>query len=115
MGSELASQLAYEVMAYLERERDLQERAGEALKMLRTAYEVITAEFTSGSYPEYGTTTNTSESKKRNFYTTVRRPNFPPNVADTLVLHYADKNVEGIDEFLKMAAKYDALRRPCHG
>ena len=48
-GDELASELADAVMASIEREWNLlgsEERAGEALKMLRTAYEVITAELT---------------------------------------------------------------------
>ncbi|HET8887771.1 MAG TPA: hypothetical protein VFQ41_02635 [Candidatus Angelobacter sp.] len=108
-GDELASDLAYKVMASIERERNLQERAGEALKMLRTAYEVITAELTPYSDPGYGINTYRGVPEEMNLHAAVRRSNFPSNLTDALVLRYAGKKVEGVDEFLKSAAKYEDL------
>jgi hypothetical protein len=106
-GDELAFDLTLAVMASIERERDLQERAGEALKMLQTTYEVITAELTPYSHPEYGTYRGAPE--EMNLHAAVRRSNFPSNVIDTLVLRYANKEVKGVYEFLKSAAKYEDL------
>jgi hypothetical protein len=111
-GDELASQLTYAVMASIEREWDLlglEAHAGEALKTLRTAYEVITAELTPYLQREYGTYAYFDALKEIDLHATVRRPNFPSNVTDALVLRYADKKVEGVDAFLKSAAKYEDL------
>ena len=44
-----------------------------------------------------------------NLLAAVRKSNFLPNLTDALVLRYADKKVEGVDEFLKSAAKYEDL------
>jgi hypothetical protein len=112
-GDELASELVGEVMRSIEREWNLlgsEERAGEALKTLRTAYEVITAEITPYLIqPEYGTYAYFDALEELDLHATMRRSNFPSNVTDALVLHYADKKVEGVDEFLKSAAKYEDL------
>jgi hypothetical protein len=59
-GNGLAEQLTDSVMRLIEREWNLlgsDERAGEALQKLRTAYEVVTAELTPYHHPEYGTAT----------------------------------------------------------
>jgi hypothetical protein len=99
-GEEMAYNLGFLVMRSIEPEWNLlgsEERAGEALKTLRTAYEVVTADLTPDALGEM------------NLYATVRKSNFPANVTDALVLRYADKKVEGVDEFLKSAAKYEGL------
>ena len=111
-GDELASELTGEVMRSIEREWNLlgsEEHAGEALKTLRTAYEVITAELTPYLHREYGTYAYFDALEEIDLHATVRRSNFPSNVTDALVLRYADKKVEGVDEFLKSAAKYEDL------
>lgn len=111
-GDELASQLTFAVMASIEWEWNLlgaEEHAGEALKMLRTAYEVITAELTPYSDSQYGTFAYFDALKETDLQATIRRSNFPSNLADALVLRYADKKIEGVDEFLKSAAKYEDL------
>jgi hypothetical protein len=109
MGDELASEVAAAVMNSIERERNLQERWGEALQMLRTTYEVITAELMTYGYLQYGINTYRGAPDEMNLHAVVRRSNFPSNVTDTLVLRYADKKAEGVDEFLKSAAKYEDL------
>ena len=110
-GDELASYLAFLVMGSIEREWNLlaEERAGDALKTLRTAYEVITAELTPYLLREYGTYAYLDALEEIDLHATVRRYSFPPNVTDALVLRYADKKVEGVDAFLKSAANYEDL------
>jgi hypothetical protein len=111
-GDGLASQLTDAVMQSIEREWNLlgsDERAGEALRTLRTVYEVVTAELTPYHHPEYGTATYKGEPEEMNLHASVRKPTFPPNVTDALVLRYASGKVEGVDEFLKSADKYESL------
>jgi hypothetical protein len=112
-GDELASELTFAVMNSIKREWNLlgsEDRAGDALKMLRTAYEVITAEITPYLIrPEYGTYLYFDALQEIDLHATIRRSNFPSNVTDTLVLRYADEKVKGVDEFLKSAAKYEDL------
>jgi hypothetical protein len=111
-GDELASELAAAVMISIEPEWNLlgsEEPAGEALKTLRTAYEVIKAGLTPYLLPEYGTYTYSGAPEEMNLLATVRKSNFPANLTDALVLRYADKKVEGVDAFLKSAAKYEDL------
>ena len=108
----LASQLTFAVMASIEWEWNLlgaEEHAGETLKKLRTAYEVITAELTPYSDSQYGTFAYFDALEETNLQARIRRSNFPSNLADALVLRYADKKIEGVDEFLKSAAKYEDL------
>jgi len=85
------------------------ERAGEALQKLRTAYEVVTAELTPYHHPEYGTATYKGEPEEMNLHASVRKDTFPSNVTYALVLHYANGNVEGVDEFLQSADRYEKL------
>ncbi len=112
-GDELASEITSAVINSIEREWNLlgsEERAGEALKMLRTAYEIITAEITPYLIePEYGTYDYFDALQEIDLHATIRRSNFPSNVTDTLVLRYADEKVKGVDEFLKSGAKYEDL------
>ena len=104
-GDGLAPQLTDAVMRSIEREWNLlgsDERAGEALRMLRTAYEVVTAELTPYHHPEYGTATYKGEPEEMNLHASVRKSSSPPNVTDALVLRYAKGKVEGVDGFLKV-------------
>jgi hypothetical protein len=111
-GGEMAHDLGFLVMGSIEREWNLlgsEERAGDALKMLRTAYEVITAELTPYHRPGYGIYAYFDALEETDLHATVRKSNFPSNLTDALILRYADKKVEGVDEFLKSAAKYEGL------
>ena len=111
-GNGLAEQLTDSVMRLIEREWNLlgsDERAGEALQKLRTAYEVVTAELTPYHHPEYGTATYKGEPEEMNLHASVRKDTFPPNVTYALVLRYANGKVEGVDEFLQSADKYEKL------
>ncbi|MGC1648891.1 MAG: WG repeat-containing protein [Candidatus Sulfotelmatobacter sp.] len=111
-GNGLAEQLTDSVMRLIEREWNLlgsDERAGEALQKLRTAYEVVTAKLTPYHHPEYGTATYKGEPEEMNLHASVRKDTFPPNVTYALVLRYANGKVEGVDEFLQSADKYEKL------
>jgi hypothetical protein len=111
-GNGLAEQLTDSVMRLIEREWNLlgsDERAGEALQKLRTAYEVVTAELTPYHHPEYGTATYKGEPEEMNLHASVRKDTFPPNVTYALVLRYGNGKVEGVDEFLQSADKYEKL------
>ena len=111
-GDGLAEQLTDSVMRLIEREWTLlgsDERAGEALKKLRTAYEVVTAELTPYHHPEYGTATYKGEPEEMNLHASMRKDTFPPNVTYALVLRYANGKVEGVDDFLQSADKYEKL------
>jgi hypothetical protein len=111
-GDELGSQLTDAVMQSIEREWNLlgsNERAGEALRTLRTAYDVVTAELTPYHHPEYGTATYKGEPEEMNLHASVRKSTFPPNVTDALVLRYANGKVDGVHEFLESAGKYESL------
>lgn len=111
-GEEMAYSLGLRVMRSIEPEWNLlgsEERAGEALKALRTSYEVITAELTPYLESQYGIYAYFDALEETDLHATIRRSNFPSNVTDTLVLRYADEKVEGVDAFLKSAAKYEDL------
>lgn len=111
-GNGLAEQLTESVMRSIEREWNLlgsDERAGQALEKLRTTYEVVTAELTPYHHPEYGTATYKGEPEEMNLHASVRKDTFPPNVDYALVLRYANGKVEGVDEFLHSAQKYEKL------
>ncbi len=111
-GYGLAEQLTDAVMRSIEREWNLlgsDERAGDALKKLRTTYEVVTAELTPYHHPEYGTAIYKGESEETNLHVSARKDTFPPNVDYALVLRYAKGKVEGVEEFLQSAEKYEKL------
>jgi hypothetical protein len=111
-GSSVAEQLADAVMRDIERDWKLvgvDDRAGDALQKLRSGYEVIAAELTPYHHPEYGTATYKGEPEEMNLHASVRKSTFPPNVTVGLVLRYTNGKVEGVDEFLQSAAKYEKL------
>lgn len=103
-GDKLATDLAREVMISVERE---EVRTGEALNMLRMVYDVVAASVTPYLDREYEI--HSSEPKEMYLHAAVRKSNFPSNVTDALVLHYVNEKVEGVDEFLESAAKYEDL------
>lgn len=111
-GAGLASRLAEAVLSSIETEWNLlgsDERAGEALRALRITYNVIEAEITPYHHPDYGTATYKGEPEEMNLHATLHRPSLPPNVTDALVLRYVNGKVEGVEQFLKSAAKYEEL------
>jgi len=111
-GDDFLAELVDAVMRSIETEWNLrgsEERAGDALRALRRSYDVTAAEIGPWHHPEYGTATYKGEPEEMNVHVTVRKSTFPPNVSDALVLRYVKGNVEGVEEFLKAAGKYEDL------
>jgi hypothetical protein len=104
--------LAKTVMSYIDADwklLDAGKRAETALTEIRRKYSIERAEINPYHHPEYGTATYKGEPEEMNLHATVRKPTFPPNVTDALVLRYVKGEVEGIPEFLKKAQKYEDL------
>ena len=111
-GPELAEQLTRAVMDWIETEwnlRGAEEMVGGALADLRRAYQVKEAEITPWHHPEYGTATYQGEPEEMNLHATLRKPDFPSNVVDAVVLRKKDGEVEGIDAFLQSGGRYEKL------
>jgi hypothetical protein len=113
-GDDLSSELTEAVMRLIKRDWNLlgsDEHAGDALRSLRTAYEVVTAEINPYHHPEYGNATykNLGERGEMNLHISLHKPTFPANVTDAVVLRYENEKVEGVDDFLKSAGKYEEL------
>jgi hypothetical protein len=111
-GPDLAEQLTKALINSIETEwnlRGTEEMAGDSLKQLRQKYEVVSAEITPYHHPEYGTATYKKEPEERNLHVSLRKTEFPPNVADATVLKVNHGNVEGVDQFLANAWKYEKL------
>jgi len=111
-GDGLLEELTDSVMRSIEVEWNLrgsQDSAGGALDAIRRSYEVTEANINPFHHPEYGTETYKHEPEEKNLHASVRKPIFPPHVSDALVLQYAHGEVEGVEEFLKTAGKYEDL------
>ena len=111
-GSDLPEQLTKAVMNSIETEWNIkgtEEMVGDALAELRAKYQLVAAEITPYHHPEYGTATYKGEPEENNLHALLRKPHFPPNVVDAVVLRDNRGKVEGIDAFLANAAKYESL------
>jgi len=111
-GDDFARELADAVMRSIETEWNLrgsEDHAGDAMRTLRSRYEVIASEITPSHRPEYGTATSKGEAEEMNLHATLRKSTFPPNVTDALVLRYVKGEVEGVEEFLRTVGEYEDL------
>ncbi|HEX2918093.1 MAG TPA: WG repeat-containing protein, partial [Edaphobacter sp.] len=111
-GAELAQQLTDAVMSSIEREWNLrgsEELVGADLSTLRSRYQVITAEINPWHNVAYGTATYKGEPEEKNLHIMLRKSSFPPNVFDNVVLKDASGHIDGIQQFLDTAGKYEDL------
>ena len=111
-GSDLAEQLTKALVNSIETEWNLkgtEEMVGDSLTQLRQKYQVVSAEIMPYHHPEYGTATYKKEPEENNLHVSLRKADFPLNVADAAVLKVNHGNVEGVDEFLANAGKYEEL------
>lgn len=111
-GSDLPEQLTKAVMNSIETEwniRGAEEMVGDALAQLRKKYKLVAAEITPYHHPEYGTATYKGEPEEKNLHALLRKPEFPSNLVDAVVLRDDRGKVEGIDTFLARGAQYEAL------
>lgn len=111
-GSTLAYELLETAKRSVEREWNLlgsEDRAGDALAVLRTRYEVVASEINPYHHREYGTATYKGEPEQVNLHATLRKSSFPPSVSVALVLQQVQGKVQGIERFLASAEKYEDL------
>jgi hypothetical protein len=111
-GGDLLEELVEAVMNSIETEWNLrgsEDRAGDALDALRRTYAVVESEINPWHSEEYGTATYKGEAEEMNLHATIRRSTFPPNVYDALVLRFTKGEVEGVEEFLRTAGKYEDM------
>ena len=111
-GSDLPEQLTKAIMNSIETEWNIngtEEMVGDALAQLRTKYKLVAAEITPYHHPEYGTATYKGEPEEKNLHTLLRKPEFPSNLVDAVVLLDDHGKVGGINAFLARGAQYEAL------
>lgn len=112
LGSPFAEEFVQAVRGAIRHEWNLlgtEDRAGEALKTLRTRYEVVAAEIHSSHNREYGTAPYKGEPKQDNLHARLRKPSFPPSVAVALALQHEQGRVPGVERFLDSVEKYETL------
>jgi hypothetical protein len=111
-GSQFATQLADSVMQSIETEYKMQgadDRVGGALGQLRRSYEVVAAEINPYHHPEYGVAWDKGKPHEENLHATLRKSSLPPSVTIALVLQCSKDSIEGLEQFLQAAAKYEQL------
>jgi hypothetical protein len=111
-GSGFATQLAESVMQSIETEykmRGADDHVGAALDQLRRSYEVVAAEINPYHHPEYGIAWDNGKPHEENLHATLRKASLPPSVTIALVLRYSRDSVEGLEQFVQGAAKYERL------
>jgi hypothetical protein len=111
-GGGLAGKLTEALMSSIETEWNLkggEELVGGALAQLRRKYEVVNTEITPYHHPEYGTATYKHEPEESNLHATLRKPEFPRNLVDEVVLREDHGKVSGVDDFLKYGERYEQL------
>lgn len=111
-GDGLAGKLTEALMSSIETEWNLkggEELVGGALSQLRQKYEVVNTEITPYHHPEYGKAWDKPGPKESNLHATLRRPEFPQNVVDAVVLREDHGKVSGVDDFLKNGEQYEKL------
>ena len=111
-GSELGSQLAEAVMREIEDQwnlLDVENKAGDAISLLRTKYSVGTAEINSYHHPEYGKGWSNGEPRETNLHVSLRKETFPANVSVSLVLPVVDGKVQHVTDFLSSGDRYESI------
>jgi hypothetical protein len=111
-GDDLLPQAQDAVMRHIEKDwnlLDAENQAGPAVERLQDEYRVVAAEINPYHNVEYGKAWKGSGSHEENLHATLRRPGFPTNFTDALVLRYHKGQTEGVEEFLRSASKYENL------
>lgn len=111
-GGDFLKELVDAVMGSIETQWNLlgtEDRAGDALRALRTAYSVERADINPYHNVDYGIPWSTKGPHETNLHVTLRKSSFPPNFLEELILLYDQDRVQGVEEFLKTGAKYEGL------
>jgi hypothetical protein len=111
-GDDFLKELVDAVMSSIETEWNLlgsEDRAGDALRALRSAYVVERSDINPYHNVDYGIPWSTKGPYETNLHVTLRKASFPPNVSEELILLYDHDKVQGVEEFLKTGLKYEDL------
>jgi hypothetical protein len=111
-GQGLVTELAETLMLNIEPEwnlRGVESRAGDALAALRDVYTVERADINPYHNVEYGKSWRLKGTHETNMHATLHRSTMPANVFDELILTYDQNKVQGVREFLKSGARYEAM------
>lgn len=111
-GEYVAEELAEATMRYIERDWKLiqvESKAGDALRALRTAYSIRSADINPYHDVAFGRKWDKGLTHEENLHATLTRPGFPPNFFDTAILLYQGGSVSGVEEFLRDAKQYEGL------
>jgi hypothetical protein len=87
----------------------VEDRAGDALSALRTAYTVKAADINPYHDVAFGLRWNDKGPHETNLQATLHRASFPANMDEHLVLQYDHDKVQGLDQFLTSGTKYESL------
>jgi hypothetical protein len=111
-GQGFDADVAEYVMRYIEDDwklLDTENKVGELLATIRSAYIVERAEINPYHHPEYGTEWSGNQPHETNLHATIRRASAPSNLSVALVLQYTEGKVDGVEEFLRSGGKYESL------
>ena len=111
-GDDFLKELVDAVMGSIETEWNLrgsEDRAGDALRALRSAYIIDRADINPYHNVDYGIQWSKNGPYETNLHVTLRKASFPPNVFEELILLYDHDKVHGVEEFLKTGAMYEDL------
>ena len=100
------------VMQHIERDwklLDARNKAGDALRAIETKYQVLSAEINPYHNVNYGVEWDSGKPHETNLHVTVRKPSFPGNLTDEVILRMNGSEAEGVDRFLQSGSKYEDL------
>jgi hypothetical protein len=112
MGHDLLTEIQNAVMRHIEGDwnlLDAENRAGPAMVRLREQYDVVAAEVSPYHNVEYGKEWKGGRAHEENLHATLRKPNFPANFTDAVVLLHHRGQTEGVEAFLRSVKKYEDL------
>ncbi|MGA7159015.1 MAG: WG repeat-containing protein [Acidobacteriaceae bacterium] len=112
VSDEFVSKLAQTLMQRIEPQwklRGVEDRAGDALAELRTAYTIKAADINPYHDVAFGLRWSDKGPHETNLQVTLHKASFPANMNEHLVLPYEHDKVQGLKAFLTSGAKYESL------
>src|SRR6201998_1321729 len=112
VGDGLALHLAENVMNDIEGQWKLigaESSDDEALSRIRTAYSVVTADVNSYHDVTFGVYSKKKGGVEENLHLIVKKPKFPKNFSEEVILVRRNGKAIGVDEFLNRASRYEQL------
>jgi hypothetical protein len=111
-GDDFALTLASALMANIQEQWKLilaEGKCGDALKQIKKSYALIGADVNSYHDVDFGVYSEKHGGVEENLHADVRKPSFPQGFSETAILLYRDNHVQGVDDFLSRATRYEQL------